>query len=582
MVAAANPDEGARRGLDRVIYLMDPHDPTSMLPDSVALKRECVVTETTFLATYVAAAEWYALQWCTTSAEEGDAPHPSLARYFLPQALVHRVMPRSQSGIKHQTIALVAHDTKKKTMLEFAGRHYPLLATFASRLATGTTGTLLNGEMPKRLADVWEELAEEVAAFEQAGRVPKRLSRAMDDKKQLQAVLHQLREKLAGWRWVDAQPSGPRGGDIQIAEIVRQGQCQKLVFFEDPFVSREHEADIQLLERTTRIPGREAMCLHDQRSAAEWADNWALCIAKGIDNPVTLFQAYRLLWGVELVLADLGREAPGSGAEQGLIWRDIVDKAAWYLYGLLAQRGHERLADGEQARVAVTWGHEMHEVIEALSNIPEQLAKLDSSHPELCRPLADEHFRVPRNVLVLPTVGIMGTTDPRNEANHNANRLSSLFSGEAMSLPHYAVYEERYRQEAEEAINQKITEHWERLDIAILTCDHLREYFSSAAAAPIPSLLRSQMEKEAVGEIGGMYLTRSGAEATLKHYRRVGMSHRQFQRAAKGGGAILIAGVQPRRMEPALAALRGGLVSVLVTDLNFAWQVLRAHAEELR
>jgi len=45
--------------IDRVIHLIDPRDPTSMLSDSVALKRECVVTGKTFLATYTAAAEWY-------------------------------------------------------------------------------------------------------------------------------------------------------------------------------------------------------------------------------------------------------------------------------------------------------------------------------------------------------------------------------------------------------------------------------------------------------------------------------------------------------------------------------------------
>ena len=42
-------------------------------------------------------------------------------------------------------------------------------------------------------------------------------------------------------------------------------------------------------------------------------------------------------------------------------------------------------------------------------------------------------------------------------------------------------------------------------------------------------------------------------------------------------GSILIAGVQERRIEPALAAIRGGYVSSLVTDISFAWKLLRRH-----
>src|SRR5437870_9787424 len=91
--------------IDRVIYLMDPHDPTSMLPDSVALKRECVVTGTTFLATYTAAMEWYALQWLTAFDNEGGALHGSLERYFLAPELLERLLPGVKDGVREQTIA---------------------------------------------------------------------------------------------------------------------------------------------------------------------------------------------------------------------------------------------------------------------------------------------------------------------------------------------------------------------------------------------------------------------------------------------------------------------------------------------
>ncbi len=94
----------------------------------------------------------------------------------------------------------------KPAMLAFADEHFDVLARFGQRVATGTTGQRLN------------ELA---------------WSR--------------------GWPsdtpWVTRYQSGPMGGDAQIADRVLEGRCQRAIFFEDPHVARQHEADIQLLER---------------------------------------------------------------------------------------------------------------------------------------------------------------------------------------------------------------------------------------------------------------------------------------------------------------------------------------------
>lgn len=49
--------------IDCVVYLIDPYDPTSTLPDTLALKRECVLGQKPFLATYTTAREWFTLLW---------------------------------------------------------------------------------------------------------------------------------------------------------------------------------------------------------------------------------------------------------------------------------------------------------------------------------------------------------------------------------------------------------------------------------------------------------------------------------------------------------------------------------------
>ena len=50
-------------------------------------------------------------------------------------------------------------------------------------------------------------------------------------------------------------------------------RCQRIVFFEDPHVAREHEADIQLLERSARIATERTMCVSERASAQGWIRN---------------------------------------------------------------------------------------------------------------------------------------------------------------------------------------------------------------------------------------------------------------------------------------------------------------------
>jgi methylglyoxal synthase len=49
-----------------------------------------------------------------------------------------------------------------------------------------------------------------------------------------------------------------------------------VIFFEDPHVARQHEADIQLLERAARIATDATACINDPVAAARWALGWNL------------------------------------------------------------------------------------------------------------------------------------------------------------------------------------------------------------------------------------------------------------------------------------------------------------------
>jgi methylglyoxal synthase len=215
MLVSRVVDPDPVRALDAVIYLIDPVDPSSNFPEALALKRQCVIHGKPFLSTLAGAREWLELEAIAT----GAAPDPSLDGMFDPA---------------NESIALIAHDAMKPRLLELAERHFGLLNRFASRCATGTTGGLLNGLAQKMLG-------------QEAGR-----------------------------NWVKPYLSGPMGGDAQIAERILNRQCRRVLFLEDPHVARQHEADIQLLERAARTVTDFATCCSDAASAERWLTLLAL------------------------------------------------------------------------------------------------------------------------------------------------------------------------------------------------------------------------------------------------------------------------------------------------------------------
>ena len=209
LVARVTEGRDGQAPFDGAIYLIDPVDPSSIFPEALALKRQCITHGRPFISTLSGAIEWIEVERVLADLP----PDPALSRLF---------------NFEGQTLALIAHDALKEEMVAFADEYFDLLSQYARRVATGTTGGRLND-----LA--WSR----------------------------------------GWPkdtpWVTRYLSGPLGGDAQIAELVLEHQCQRVIFFEDPHVARQHEADIQLLERAVRVVTATATCATSPSVARRWA-----------------------------------------------------------------------------------------------------------------------------------------------------------------------------------------------------------------------------------------------------------------------------------------------------------------------
>lgn len=114
-------------------------------------------------------------------------------------------METSRKLGKRKTIALVAHDHKKRDLIDWAQYNKAALARH-DLVATGTTGKMLEDQLDRPV------------------------------------------KKLL---------SGPLGGDQQIGALIAEGKVDILIFFWDPMEAQPHDPDIRALLRvavTWNIP----------------------------------------------------------------------------------------------------------------------------------------------------------------------------------------------------------------------------------------------------------------------------------------------------------------------------------------
>ena len=126
---------------------------------------------------------------------------------------------------KSKNVALVAHDNRKKDLVEWVEFNYKTLLGH-QLICTGTTGRLVEETLLRKL-EPGEELGMDIIKLR----------------------------------------SGPLGGDQQLGSMIAEGKIDMLIFFWDPMQPQPHDVDVKALLRITVVYNIPTAC---NRSTADF------------------------------------------------------------------------------------------------------------------------------------------------------------------------------------------------------------------------------------------------------------------------------------------------------------------------
>ena len=120
----------------------------------------------------------------------------------------------------NKTIALVAHDNRKRDLIQWVSFNCQTLSQF-NLVCTGTTGSLVEEEMQKSIQNFRVNLLK----------------------------------------------SGPMGGDLKMVSLIAIGEIDFMIFLWDPMSSQPHDVDVKALLRVAVVYNIRMAC---NRSTADF------------------------------------------------------------------------------------------------------------------------------------------------------------------------------------------------------------------------------------------------------------------------------------------------------------------------
>jgi methylglyoxal synthase len=128
---------------------------------------------------------------------------------------------------KIKNVALVAHDNRKKDLVEWVEWNHEILMRH-NLVCTGTTGKMIEGVIQRKL------------------------------------VKENARETTKS---ITILKSGPLGGDQQLGAMITEGAIDLLIFFWDPMEPQPHDVDVKALLRIAVVYNIPVAC---NRSTADF------------------------------------------------------------------------------------------------------------------------------------------------------------------------------------------------------------------------------------------------------------------------------------------------------------------------
>jgi methylglyoxal synthase len=128
---------------------------------------------------------------------------------------------------KVKNLALVAHDNRKRDLVEWVEWNYKILLNH-NLICTGTTGLMIEMVVREKL-----------------------------DKENSENIL----------RAITKLKSGPLGGDQQLGAMITEGKIDVLIFFWDPMQPHPHDVDVKALLRIAVVYNIPIAC---NRSSADF------------------------------------------------------------------------------------------------------------------------------------------------------------------------------------------------------------------------------------------------------------------------------------------------------------------------
>jgi methylglyoxal synthase len=133
--------------------------------------------------------------------------------------------------LQNKFIALVAHDNRKRDLIEWVSWNHAVLAEH-QLVCTGTTGRLVEEALARKAGE---------AEAEDLERPPT-------------PTIKKLK-------------SGPLGGDQQLGAMIAEGQIDVVIFFWDPMEPHPHDVDVKALLRIAVVYNIPIACT---RSTADF------------------------------------------------------------------------------------------------------------------------------------------------------------------------------------------------------------------------------------------------------------------------------------------------------------------------